>query len=789
MNWFVHRLLLALTLLLSLRTLVRAESGDLTSINNVLIGADRAVRRVDTAELTGNVQLIFQGQHLSADRALVRFSEKIVQATGHVLIQNATSTLEATEIVWNFETNTGVAYHATLTSGQVFLEGEVIQKTGDNKYFATRAKYTACSTCPPGWEFSGRRIEAELGGYAHINSSTLRFSSVPVLWLPYLVVPLKSKRQTGLLAPTFGFEQGFSYDQRFFWAISKSQDATFGGKFYQRRGVKGSLNYRYVLNKESSGELNTAFIRDRYFAKDPIFSDGSPVGEQGSAVNRWFFRYNHQYYMPDGFSQKTNLDVVRDLRYPRDFADDMKNQGEPALDNRVSVAKNTQSTHASLDSSYYINLLQDNPLADNRSAVHRLPELRYSLLDRPIDSTPFIYNLDLKYSNFVRGMQSFDRVKDNTSGSACDGYDRCLDDSAGASGPFQPKRDLVRAGQRFTLQPSLAAPFQIGPYFEIEPRTTLTHNQYQLSVDPALPQAAQDPSDNEFNSRPSLTYIRNDLAARTRFSQVYGDSLDPLALRWKHSFEPEVFYTTVPYLRQSSTRFFGPLSSIPDYRRDQAITDDDFNYTDRFNSAGIQFDYNDRVYSRNVAGVVLHNYLTRKVVTGSTTEYKRVVRFDIGENYDYDEDRKGADIRRSYGPVNALLDVRFENFNTYTTASFYPYHQVTNFNSRAMLNDRIKFVQLSYNQNFPITQRTPADFFARTETVGMSVGFIHKYLRLSAGVTYSLVESNYGFQSWDYALDIIPPGNCLAVSITMTQPVTGEITQHISFDFKYDGKG
>jgi LPS-assembly protein len=127
------------------------------------------------------------------------------------------STIGGDQIWFDYESNTGVISKGFVQSGNVIFEGELINKTGENDYYVVKADYTTCTNCPASWSFQGSQIRAELGGYAFIKNSFLKFGGVPVFWIPYLIVPLKSDRQTGLLTPEFESSQagGLTVSQPF----------------------------------------------------------------------------------------------------------------------------------------------------------------------------------------------------------------------------------------------------------------------------------------------------------------------------------------------------------------------------------------------------------------------------------------------------------------------------------------------------------------------------------------------------------------------------------------------
>ena len=86
----------------------------------------------------------------------------------------------------------------------------------------------------------------------------LRAKGVPVFYLPALFYPIqKDDRATGFLMPTYGTStyRGITLSNAFFWAINRSQDATFIDDWFSKRGNGVGAEYRYVAAPGSSGTL------------------------------------------------------------------------------------------------------------------------------------------------------------------------------------------------------------------------------------------------------------------------------------------------------------------------------------------------------------------------------------------------------------------------------------------------------------------------------------------------------------------------------------------------------
>lgn len=68
----------------------------------------------------------------------------------------------------------------------------------------------------------------EIDGYAQLFHSTFDVKNTGIFYSPFMVLPAKTTRQSGLLPPDYGIsdKRGFYYTQPYFWAIDESHDMT-----------------------------------------------------------------------------------------------------------------------------------------------------------------------------------------------------------------------------------------------------------------------------------------------------------------------------------------------------------------------------------------------------------------------------------------------------------------------------------------------------------------------------------------------------------------------------------
>ncbi|MEY4615511.1 MAG: hypothetical protein RJB66_471 [Pseudomonadota bacterium] len=767
-----------------------------TSFDGILIQADSGERNLQnrSVELSGNIQIIFNGQHLSADRATIYQDRSEIEAEGHILFTTAKTTLGGNKIVINYKTNKGSVYSGFIQSGQVIFEGSVIEKRGEDEYFALQSQYTSCTTCPAAWSFAGQSIEAEIGGYALIKNSFLYFGTVPVIWLPYLIVPLKSERQTGLLTPSVEYSkrEGLSLAQPFFWAISKHQDATFTVQSYANRGMKTLTNYRYILDKNSSGELDAGYIRDSYFGTSKRFSTFMP---ETSRINRWFMRYRHYYVLPENWIQRAEINNASDLQYTNDFPFETHSLGDPAMESRLSLTKNSEDQHFSIDTSYYVNLLKANPSASNNDSVHRLPEISLISTKKPLGDSGFLFNYQLRYTHFARNEFAYD---DLSSGNDSEGkfnrqvtY-RCANGATGTDpkweydptckpvrdGEFNPGTDLIRSGQRLIFEPSLTRPFQLGAFFNLIPRLSFRESHYRFGIEDV----------------PDLTrqFLRTELRLQTTFSRIFGDLSDPYSQRYKHEFQPEVISTSVPWLSQPYHPFLGftQSSEIPFFSREAASN------SDLYGDNGIQFDYDDRLFDRNLVTYRVINKITKKSwdEAQSAATYDRLLTWQLSQTYDVYEAQSGG-TPRPWSDIESILNINLNHFNTYTKINFFPYQKLADTSSQVTMNDdRGNYLKLGLTRKYQPDNEGVIDVKKRTEDYLLQVGTTAKYVNLAGRVIYNgneylAAQDTTRIKALTYAVILRPPGNCWGIHFLQHSDVsTRNTTYKLQFDFLFDGK-
>ena len=237
----------------------------------------------DHVRLTGQVEIeTDSGTKFFADEIDI-FSRPTLRliATGNVVFTNSEGRIAAERAEFDVGAGTGTFYQASgiLSLGamadraqfggqepDVYFYGNTIEKLNSRSYRLTRGGFTTCVQPTPRWEVTSDSVVINLGDYAVARNILLRIKGVPLMYLPILYYPIQEDdRATGFLLPTYGSStlRGQAVSNAFFWAISRSQDATFFHDWFTRTGQGVGAEYRYVANGGSYGTFRFYGLNQR----------------------------------------------------------------------------------------------------------------------------------------------------------------------------------------------------------------------------------------------------------------------------------------------------------------------------------------------------------------------------------------------------------------------------------------------------------------------------------------------------------------------------------------------
>ncbi|MDR2826034.1 MAG: LPS assembly protein LptD, partial [Deltaproteobacteria bacterium] len=278
-------------------------------------------------EAGGNVELRMGDDYMLADFARYYPKTHWVYLSGHVRVSMGKDLLTAESAEFNLTESTG-----WLTNGIIFLEGShtyvegvKITRHAADLYTFHNATITMCDADTPAWSMSSDSAVVELDGYAELWGVSFRVLDAPVLYSPFMTLPTKTGRQTGLLRPEFGNStaKGFTFNQPFFWAIDDSRDLTFNAYYMAERGVMGGATYRSKASEDENLWLRMDYLHDKIQVNQDSGSEYSGDGLIRTNSSRWWLRGMTDLRLPETFDPswqlRASVDFVSDQDYLKQF--------------------------------------------------------------------------------------------------------------------------------------------------------------------------------------------------------------------------------------------------------------------------------------------------------------------------------------------------------------------------------------------------------------------------------------------------------------------------------------
>ena len=243
-------------------------------------------QEANTLTARGGVTLKRGDTTLTADEVVYDRTRGIAEASGHVVLTDPQATMEGDFAHLNLDDESGWFDNATadLQPSGYTVRGTRIEKQGGPLYSVARGVFTTCRCGGlegPSWSIAGAQTDVKVQGWGLVQSATFRVKDVPVFWLPYLPFPAGTNRESGFLMPRLGYSnrRGFQYEQPFFWAISKSTDATVAVDVETAARVGLLGEYRYFLSRQAHGSFGGAYYNEqiRGTSQGTVTTTGEPA--------------------------------------------------------------------------------------------------------------------------------------------------------------------------------------------------------------------------------------------------------------------------------------------------------------------------------------------------------------------------------------------------------------------------------------------------------------------------------------------------------------------------------
>ncbi len=389
-------------------------------------------------------------------------------------------------------------------------------------------------------------------GYAHLWAPRFQVLDQPLLFAPYAVIPVKTKRQSGFLLPEIGSSErlGMTYDQPYYQVIDEEQDMTLFAHLMTAKGLMLGAEYRMVPDIHTKGVFKFDYLYDQETEGESLYSDNADMSRTNQS--RWWARGKFDGYLLDPeWNLKFDLDLVSDQDYLREFSRgfsgfkksrkdflqyfgrDIEDSDSELRVNRALLSRNWAHIGVQGLVEYTQNLeySSDNNLPnrdkDDDPTLQRLPELNLHLYQTQLLDTPMTVEGSSQFVSFWR--------------------------------------ERGTTGTRIDVHPILGLPLHF-EYGSVIPKAGIRGTAWMVEHYEDEDTDVDTDTSNPMRLLPDFT-----TSAYTEFSRVFtlneesevpaeGDTFTWLKL--KHAVQPRLEYTYIPFSDQDKYPYFDDVDRI-----------------------------------------------------------------------------------------------------------------------------------------------------------------------------------------------------------------------------------
>ena len=355
-----------------------------------------------TISTTKGVVVYYKDSVIKADHATYDKIKKRLILEGNVESIGYKGTKEHTQYM-QIDTEHNEVYFKKLfltNENDVWLYAQKGHRHEGN-YTLEETILSSCEVDHPLWHmrFSHSLYDSEKQ-YMKIYSAKVYFMDAPIFYFPYLAFSTSKERSTGFLFPLFGYvpDEGFVYEQPFFWAINQRMDIELNPQIRTKRSYGGYATLRFVDTDHSSGKLRVGYFKDKsdYVAKHHLKDDKHYGVEFNYEASRLFTDSNKSGYHDGLYINSTYLNDIDYLNLQKRH---LNHFGlVPIQESRLNYFLYNDSYYSGLNAKYFIDTRREN----NDKTIQILPAIQLHKYLSALLADHLTYSVDVQTKNLYR---------------------------------------------------------------------------------------------------------------------------------------------------------------------------------------------------------------------------------------------------------------------------------------------------------------------------------------------------------------------------------------------------
>jgi LPS-assembly protein len=464
----------------------------------------------------GNVVVRYADDVLYADEITFDQKQRVITAKGNVSIYTLGRIYRGDQLQFNVDSKEVKSLDFRTVQERLYLAGSRLDNPRADQFIVKDAILTTENSENPSYKLKASTIELYPGDWVVMKNVAVYIGPVPVMWLPYVAVPLDE--DTDAFDFTLGSNSrlGFYVEGAYTASLNDRTTVTPHVGWFSRRGIGYGLDGEFKPRPGDRGQLKSFFINDN--GTDIGMSDPARVVQPDN--NRYRASYQHKFQISPEFTTTADINIWSDRFITEDFFPrEFRNERQP--DNFMDLTY--------YDPNFTGTLLARAQVNNLFNVTERKPEFSLEFKEQPIGAG-FFYTGESSIVNFER---QFDR------------------DSIAGPNPSSVRYDSYH---------QISYPGQYFNWLSLNPRAGVRGTIHTRSNSPVITK----------DSTPESSRLAFNLGLESSFkvSRVWSDVQDA---DWgidglRHVFQPYVNASYTPEPNETPRDFVGYDNRLPSTR-------------------------------------------------------------------------------------------------------------------------------------------------------------------------------------------------------------------------------
>jgi len=524
---------------------------------------------------------------------LEKDSAGTVQYVQLPLMYQGSEKYEGSKLTYSFRTQKGTISYGYSDADVGYYFGEKIKKVTPEVYFIKNGLYTTSTDkVDPEYYFYSPKMKLIPKDKIIAQSVFLYIEGVPVFWIPYVVLPNRTGRSSGLIIPKYGQDATYGFylaNAGYFWAINDYTDLTLKATAFTKGRYDFNSRFRYVKKYLFDGSIEGGYS---------LINSGEETDINKWISDQWILNWIHNQRLNPTTTLAGNITFISGKDYYQNSTNSLPDLLRQNVVSNLTFSKYWEESPFSLTLNYYRDQnLQTGDLNENLPSLSFNVSETYPFRKDAVSSSQKLYEF-ISYSY---------------------------------SGSFLNNRTKVSTVNNGELASNLGAVHRINlnfspafKYFNIKPFFSYTEIWYNKYIERYM-NSADSLITDERNAIKMVRYFRTGISLNTKLIGIFTPKLFNVT-GIKHTLTPSITYNFTPDFSSPGWGY---------YRT----------YTDQYGREIKYSIYEGRVFGTAPAGEVqslsfaLGNLFEMKTRQNDTTENKfQLFNFNASVNYNFAAD-------------------------------------------------------------------------------------------------------------------------------------------------------